>query len=131
MTAPQPSPDSVQLTADGTAFSDLDGLSRELLTDILDTADSFIEVVSAHQEGAVAARTYRGESVFRIQHPYPQYFRAGRQTAIRGCANLDISTSATSKGESLSDTLLNPAMASDMFVVRWPRAVRPILLLPA
>ena len=40
--------------------------------------------------------------------------------------NLDINTSATSKGESLSDTLLNlEAMASDMFVVRHSQSGAP------
>lgn len=46
MTATDPSPNHLQLTRDGQLrhFLTLDGLGRELLTDILDTADSFIEV---------------------------------------------------------------------------------------
>lgn len=49
MTANDPSPHHLQLTRDGQLrhFLTLDGLSRDLLTDILDTADSFIEVGSA------------------------------------------------------------------------------------
>jgi len=43
--------------------------------------------------------------------------------------NLDIGTSATSKGETLSDTLLNlRAMASDMFVIRHARSGAPYFI---
>jgi len=46
MTANDPSPNHLQLTRDGQLrhFLTLDGLGQPLLTDILDTADSFIEV---------------------------------------------------------------------------------------
>lgn len=46
MTANAASSNHLQLTRDGQLrhFLTLDGLDRELLTDILDTADSFIEV---------------------------------------------------------------------------------------
>ncbi|MDY6797747.1 MAG: aspartate carbamoyltransferase catalytic subunit [Pseudomonadota bacterium] len=129
MTTPQPSPDSVQLTADGQLrhFLTLDGLSRELLTDILDTADSFIEV---GERSIKKVPLLRGRTVVNLFFESSTRTRSTFELAAKRLSadvlNLDISTSATSKGESLSDTLLNlEAMASDMFVVRHAQSGAP------
>lgn len=129
MTAYDPSAPSLQLTRDGQLkhFLTLDGLDRPLLTDILDTADSFIEV---------GERTIKNVPLLRGRTVVNLFFEASTRTrstfelaAKRLSAdvlNLDINTSATSKGESLSDTLLNlEAMASDMFVVRHSQSGAP------
>lgn len=129
MTAYDPSAPSLQLTPDGQLkhFLTLDGLDRALLTDILDTADSFIEI---------GERTIKNVPLLRGRTVVNLFFESSTRTrstfelaAKRLSAdvlNLDINTSATSKGESLSDTLLNlEAMASDMFVVRHSQSGAP------
>ncbi|MDX1635564.1 MAG: aspartate carbamoyltransferase catalytic subunit [Marinobacter sp.] len=113
---------SIQLTADGRLkhFLTLDGLDRELLTDILDTADSFIEV---GERTIKKVPLLRGRTVVNLFFESSTRTRSTFELAAKRLSadvlNLDINTSATSKGETLSDTLLNlEAMASDMFVVR-------------
>nr|BFE93325.1 hypothetical protein GCM10020185_38610 [Pseudomonas brassicacearum subsp. brassicacearum] len=66
-------------------FLSLDGLRRELLTEILDTADSFLEV------GARAVKKVpllRGKTVcnvfFEKLHPHPHHLRTGGPTAVGG-----------------------------------------------
>lgn len=118
----KPNTASVQLTPEGQLkhFLTVEGLSKTLLEEMLDTADSFIEV---------GARSIKKVPLLRGKTVVNLFFEASTRTrttfelaAKRLSAdviNLDISTSATSKGESLSDTLQNlEAMASDMFVVR-------------
>ena len=91
-------------------FLSLDGLPRELLTEILDTADSFLEV------GARAVKKVpllRGKTVCNV------FFELAAQRLSADVITLNVSTSSTSKGETLTDTLRNlEAMAADMFVVR-------------
>lgn len=113
---------SLQLNAQGNLkhFLSISGLSNDTLTQILDTADSFIEV---------GERSIRNVPLLRGKTVSNLFFEASTRTrstfelaAKRLSAdvlNLDIKTSATSKGESLSDMLLNlEAMACDMFVIR-------------
>lgn len=122
-------PNSLQLNDQGRLrhFLTLDGLDRATLTEILDTADSFIEV---------GARSIKKVPLLRGKTVVNLFFEASTRTrstfelaAKRLSAdvlNLNISTSATSKGESLSDTLQNlEAMASDMFVVRHSQSGAP------
>lgn len=121
--------DNLQLNRFGQLrhFLTIDGLDRALLTEILDTADSFIEV---------GERTIKNVPLLRGRTVVNLFFEASTRTrstfelaAKRLSAdvlNLNISTSATSKGETLSDTLLNlEAMASDMFVVRHAQSGAP------
>ncbi|MDX5297570.1 MAG: aspartate carbamoyltransferase catalytic subunit [Gammaproteobacteria bacterium] len=121
--------DNLQLNRVGQLrhFLTIDGLDRALLTEILDTADSFIEV---------GERTIKNVPLLRGRTVVNLFFEASTRTrstfelaAKRLSAdvlNLNISTSATSKGETLSDTLLNlEAMASDMFVVRHAQSGAP------
>ena len=120
---------SIQLTADGRLkhFLTLDGLSCELLTDILDTADSFIEV---GERTIKKVPLLRGRTLVNLFFESSTRTRSTFELAAKRLSadvlNLDINTSATSKGETLSDTLLNlEAMASDMFVVRHSQSGAP------
>lgn len=129
MTANDSSPHHLQLTRDGQLrhFLTLDGLDRALLTDILDTADSFIEV---GERTIKKVPLLRGRTVVNLFFESSTRTRSTFELAAKRLSadvlNLDISTSATSKGESLSDTLLNlEAMASDMFVVRHSQSGAP------
>lgn len=119
----------VQLTAEGQLkhFLTLDGLDRALLTDILDTADSFIEV---GERAIKKVPLLRGRTVVNLFFESSTRTRSTFELAAKRLSadvlNLDINTSAASKGESLSDTLLNlEAMASDMFVVRHSQSGAP------
>ncbi|MGP4845328.1 aspartate carbamoyltransferase catalytic subunit [Marinobacter sp. 1Y8] len=120
---------ALQLTQDGQLrhFLTLDGLDQPLLTQILDTADSFIEV---GERRIKKVPLLRGRTVVNLFFESSTRTRSTFELAAKRLSadvlNLDISTSATSKGESLSDTLLNlEAMASDMFVVRHSRSGAP------
>jgi aspartate carbamoyltransferase catalytic subunit len=120
---------SLQLNHNGNLkhFLSISGLDKALLTSILDTADSFIEV---------GERTIRNVPLLRGKTVVNLFFEPSTRTrstfelaAKRLSAdvlNLDIRTSATSKGESLSDMLMNlEAMASDMFIVRHAQSGAP------
>src|SRR5690554_1311710 len=101
-------------------FLSLDGLPRELLTEILDTADSFLEV------GARAVKKVplmRGMTVCNVFFENSTRTRTTFELAAKRLSadviTLNVSTSSTSKGETLTDTLRTlEAMAADMFVVR-------------
>ena len=101
-------------------FLSLDGLPRELLTEILDTADSFLEV------GARAVKKVpllRGKTVCNVFFENSTRTRTTFELAAKRLSadviTLNVSTSSTSKGETLTDTLRNlEAMAADIFVVR-------------
>ncbi len=117
---------AIQLTPNGRLkhFLTVSGLSRELLTEILDTADSFIEVGARNIK---KVPLLRGKTVVNLFFEPSTRTRSTFELAAKRLSadvlNLNISTSATSKGESLSDMLQNlEAMASDMFVVRHARS---------
>lgn len=101
-------------------FLSLDGLPRELLNEILDTADSFLEV------GARTVKKVpllRGKTVCNVFFENSTRTRTTFELAAKRLSadviTLNVSTSSTSKGETLTDTLRNlEAMAADMFVVR-------------
>jgi aspartate carbamoyltransferase catalytic subunit len=119
----QPSPHTtLQVDASGRLrhFLTLQGLSRELLTEILDTAESF---------AGVTTRTIKKVPLLRGKTIVNLFFEASTRTrttfelaAKRLSAdvlNLNITVSATAKGETLLDTLRNlEAMHCDMFIVR-------------
>ena len=115
-------PDSLQLNEKGQLkhFLTTEGLSRELLTQILDTADSF---VSIGEQPIKKVPLLRGKTVVNLFFEASTRTRTTFELAAKRLSadvlNINISTSATSKGESLMDMLRNlEAMASDMFVVR-------------
>ncbi len=119
---PTADPNAVQLTADGRLkhFITTEGLSRELLTEILDTADSFI---NTQHRSVKSVPLLRGKTVVNLFFENSTRTRSTFELAAKRLSadilNLDIARSATSKGETLMDTLWNlEAMHSDMFVVR-------------
>jgi len=131
-TAPEhaaPAPQCLQLNRFGQLrhFLSIEGLGRELLTEILDTADSFIEV------GARSIKKVpllRGKTVVNLFFEPSTRTRSTFELAAKRLSadvlNMDIRTSSTSKGESLLDMLRNmEAMASDMFVVRHAQSGAP------
>ncbi|PIE20873.1 MAG: aspartate carbamoyltransferase catalytic subunit [Neptuniibacter caesariensis] len=118
----QTDPNQVQLTDEGELkhFITTEGLSRTLLTEILDTADSFVDM-SAKQVKKVPL--LRGKTVvnlfFEASTRTLSTFELAAKRLSADVLNLNISTSSTSKGETLKDTLMTlHAMHSDMFVVR-------------
>ncbi|WP_415893179.1 aspartate carbamoyltransferase catalytic subunit [Neptuniibacter sp. PT8_73] len=118
----QNDPNQIQLTDEGQLkhFITTEGLSRELLTEILDTADSFVDM-SAKQVKKVPL--LRGKTVvnlfFEASTRTLSTFELAAKRLSADVLNLNISTSSTSKGETLKDTLMTlHAMHSDMFVVR-------------
>jgi len=113
---------SIQLTETGKLkhFLTVSGLNKDLLTEILDTADSFIEV---GERNIKKVPLLRGKTVVNLFFEASTRTRSTFELAAKRLSadvlNINISTSATSKGESLSDMLRNlEAMASDMFIVR-------------
>jgi aspartate carbamoyltransferase catalytic subunit len=115
-------PTQVQLTADGRLkhFLTTEGLSKALLTEILDLADSFI---STQERAVKKVPLLRGKTVVNLFFENSTRTRSTFELAAKRLSadilNLDIARSATSKGETLMDTLWNlEAMYSDMFVVR-------------
>lgn len=120
-----PSPnhyDSIQLTPEGQLkhFLTIEGLHTQLLTEILDTADSFVDM-SAQQVKKVPL--LRGKTVanlfFEASTRTLSTFELAAKRLSADVLNLNISTSSTSKGETLKDTLMTlRAMHCDMFVVR-------------
>jgi aspartate carbamoyltransferase catalytic subunit len=131
----------LQLNADGSLrhLLTLDGLPARILTQILDTAESFISL--AERGGRTASRTgpaadgmervreikkvplLRGKAIFNLFFEPSTRTRTTFEIAAKRLSadvvNLNIAASAQSKGETLLDTVANlSAMQADMFVVR-------------
>ena len=111
-----------QLTESGQLkhFLTIEGLKRDLLTDIMDRADQFSSI-SWRQVKKVPL--LRGQTIMNLFFENSTRTRTTFELAAKRLSadvmNLNINTSATSKGESLLDTLHNlQAMHTDMFVVR-------------
>lgn len=112
----------LQLTEQGKLkhFLTIEGLDRELLTEILDTAESFVGM-SEHQVKKVPL--LRGKTIVNLFFENSTRTRTTFELAATRLSadvlNMDIARSATSKGESLLDTIRNlEAMQVDMFIVR-------------
>lgn len=119
----------LQLTEQGQLrhFLSIEGLPKSLLTEILDTADSFI---SMEQQSVKKVPLLRGKTIVNLFFEPSTRTRTTFELAAKRLSadviNLNISTSATTKGETLLDTLKNlEAMASDMFVVRHANSGAP------
>ncbi|MEE2730280.1 aspartate carbamoyltransferase catalytic subunit [Ketobacter sp.] len=122
-------PHQLQLTPQGQLrhFLTTEGLSTELLTEILDTAESF---VSVGKQAVKKVPLLRGKTVVNLFFEASTRTRTTFELAAKRLSadvlNINISTSATSKGESLMDMLWNlEAMDSDMFVVRHEASGAP------
>jgi len=111
-----------QLTESGRLrhFLTIEGLKRPLLTEIMDRAEQFSSI--SHQQ-VKKVPLLRGKTIVNLFFENSTRTRTTFELAAKRLSadvmNLNISTSATSKGESLLDTLHNlESMQSDMFVVR-------------
>jgi aspartate carbamoyltransferase catalytic subunit len=101
-------------------FLTIEGLDKPLLTEILDTAVSFAGM-SEHQVKKVPL--LRGKTIVNLFFENSTRTRTTFELAAARLSadvlSMDIARSATSKGESLLDTIRNlEAMHVDMFVVR-------------
>ena len=112
----------LQLTNDGGIkhFLTIEGLKKERLIEILDTAETFVGV---HNQSTKKVPLLRGKTVANLFFENSTRTRTTFELAAKRLSadvlNINVSVSATSKGETLLDTLRNlQAMQCDMFVVR-------------
>jgi aspartate carbamoyltransferase catalytic subunit len=108
----------------------IDGLPREVLTAILDTAAPFTEVAEREVK---KLPLLRGKSIFNLFFENSTRTRTTFEIAAKRLSadvvNLNVSTSSAAKGESLLDTVDNlSAMQADMFVVRHAASGAPFLI---
>ncbi|MCP5266405.1 MAG: aspartate carbamoyltransferase catalytic subunit [Burkholderiaceae bacterium] len=121
-----------QLRSDGELqhLLTIEGLPRDLIHRILDTAESFVGVSDREVK---KVPLLRGKSVFNLFFENSTRTRTTFEIAAKRLSadvvNLNINTSSTSKGESLLDTVDNlSAMHADMFVVRHAQSGAPFLI---
>lgn len=129
---PKPAPHNPQLNAHGELnhLLSIDGLPREVLTHILNTASSFLEV---SDRDVKKVPLLRGKSVFNVFFENSTRTRTTFEIAAKRLSadviNLDVTRSSTAKGETLLDTVDNlVAMHADMFVVRHAASGAPYLI---
>ncbi|MCL2874997.1 MAG: aspartate carbamoyltransferase catalytic subunit [Betaproteobacteria bacterium] len=108
----------------------LDGLPREVIIRILDTAAPFTEVAEREVK---KLPLLRGKSIFNLFFENSTRTRTTFEIAAKrltaDVVNLNVSTSSAAKGESLLDTIDNLcAMNADMFVVRHSASGAPVLI---
>ena len=101
-------------------FLTTEGLGTDILTQILDTAESFADI---NEKSVKKVPLLRGKTIVNLFFEASTRTRTTFELAAKRLSadvlNINISTSATSKGETLLDTLQNiQAMHCDMFVVR-------------
>lgn len=113
---------NIQLDSNGNLkhFLTVEGLSTEMLIHILDTAESFANI---NEQRVKKVPLLRGKTIANLFFEASTRTRTTFELAAKRLSadvlNINISTSATSKGETLLDTLQNlQAMQCDMFVVR-------------
>jgi aspartate carbamoyltransferase catalytic subunit len=111
-----------QLTADGKLrhLLTIEGLPPAILTQILDTAASFVSVTEREVK---KVPLLRGKAIFNLFFEPSTRTRTTFEIAAKRLSadvvNLNIATSSQTKGETLLDTVANlTAMHADMFVVR-------------
>ncbi len=112
----------LQLTEQGKLrhFLSIEGLDRSLLTEILDTAESF---AGMSEQQVKKYPLLRGKTIVNLFFENSTRTRTTFDLAATRLSadvlNINIATSATAKGESLLDTIRNlEAMQVDMFIVR-------------
>jgi len=101
-------------------FLSISGLNRQLLTDILDTAESFAGVT---EQTVKKVPLLRGKTIVNLFFEASTRTRTTFELAAKRLSadvlNINITQSSAVKGETLLDTLRNlEAMHVDMFVVR-------------
>jgi aspartate carbamoyltransferase catalytic subunit len=107
-----------------------EGLPRAVLTQILDTAESFVGVTEREVK---KVPLLRGKSVFNLFFEPSTRTRTTFEIAAKRLSadviNLNIAASSQTKGESLLDTVANlSAMQADVFVVRHAASGAPYLI---
>jgi aspartate carbamoyltransferase catalytic subunit len=108
----------------------IEGLPKAVVTQILDTAGTFLSV---NERDVKKVPLLRGKSVFNLFFENSTRTRTTFEIAANRLSadviNLDIARSSTAKGESLLDTIANlSAMHADMFVVRHSESGAPYLI---
>ena len=108
----------------------LEGVPREDITAMLDTADSFYEVL---QREIKVVPTLRGKTIVNLFYENSTRTRISFELAEKRLSasplNFSVSTSSVNKGETLRDTIQNiEAMKIDMVVVRHGSAGVPFFL---
>ena len=108
----------------------IEGLPKAVITQILDTASSFVSIGDREVK---KVPLLRGKSVFNLFFENSTRTRTTFEIASKRLSadviNLNIQASSTSKGESLLDTIDNlSAMHADMFVVRHAQSGAPYLI---
>ena len=108
----------------------IEGLPRETLVHILDTATSFVGVTAREVK---KVPLLRGKSVFNLFFEPSTRTRTTFEIAAKRLSadviNLNIAVSSHTKGETLLDTVDNlSAMHADMFVVRHAQSGAPHLI---
>jgi len=113
---------NIQLDKNGQLkhFLTTEGLGTDILTQILDTAESFADI---NEKSVKKVPLLRGKTIVNLFFEASTRTRTTFELAAKRLSadvlNINISTSATSKGETLLDTLQNiQAMHCDMFIVR-------------
>jgi aspartate carbamoyltransferase catalytic subunit len=113
---------NLQLNSEGKLkhFLTIDGLDKGLLTEILDTAESF---VGLSDQQIKKVPLLRGKTIVNLFFENSTRTRTTFELAAKRLSadviSISIATSSTAKGESLLDTIRNlEAMFVDMFVVR-------------
>jgi aspartate carbamoyltransferase catalytic subunit len=101
-------------------FLTIEGLNRGLLTEILDTAESFAGVT---EQTVKKVPLLRGKTIVNLFFEASTRTRTTFELAAKRLSadvlNINVDASSASKGETLLDTLRNlEAMHVDMFVVR-------------
>ena len=107
-----------------------EGLSRKILTHILDTAQTFVPLADRDVK---KVPLLRGKSVFNLFFENSTRTRTTFEIAAKRLSadvfNLNINVSSAAKGESLLDTIANlSAMQADLFVVRHEASGAPYLI---
>src|SRR5687767_10587760 len=107
-----------------------EGLPREILLQILDTAESFAGVTEREVK---KVPLLRGKSVFNLFFEPSTRTRTTFEIAAKRLSadviNLNITVSSATKGESLLDTVANlSAMQADIFIVRHESSGAPFLI---
>lgn len=101
-------------------FLTTDGLPKEMLTEIMDVAESFSSV---SDQAVKKVPLLRGKTIVNLFFENSTRTRTTFDLAAKRLSadviNLNIATSAAAKGESILDTIRNlEAMQADMFVIR-------------
>ncbi|HED19619.1 MAG TPA: aspartate carbamoyltransferase catalytic subunit [Gammaproteobacteria bacterium] len=113
---------NIQIRADGRLrhFLSTEGLTRDLLTEVLDTAESFAGVT---EQSVKKVPLLRGKTIVNLFFEASTRTRTTFELAAKRLSadvlNINVTASSAVKGETLLDTLRNlQAMHVDMFVVR-------------